>query len=696
MTVALGIDTGGTYTDAVLVDQASGAVVAGAKALTTYRDLAIGIGEAVTAVFDGQAVSPTDVSLVGLSTTLATNAIVEGRGSPVCLLLIGYDPALIHQYGFERDLVTQDVVYLRGGHDGVGDEVAPLDEAAAREAILARRDRVEAFAVSGYFGVRNPAHELRVRALVEELSAGADGLPLPVTCGHELTTRLNAVRRATTVALNARLISLLRELIATVRSTLDGLTIAAPLMVVKGDGSLVRAEWAMRRPIETILSGPAASVVGAYHLAGRGDASAGAGQGVWVVDVGGTTTDIAALRDGRPRLNPEGARVGRWRTMVEAVDAHTVGLGGDSLVRLDGGGRLAIGPRRVVPLCMLASQHPEVLDELRLQAGTRHREGLAAQFVLMQRRPPRGLSEGDRALLQHLGAGPQSLTGLVERLRYGSLALRRIESLETRRLVLRAGFTPTDALHVLGRFERWDAEASRLGAALLAAQAGLAPEALCERVSSGVSDRVTSALVGKVLGDEAALPDGSNEPSSRARAEGLAAVWERETSADPLLARALGSVPASDLDCRLTLRRPLVAVGAPVEAYLPRVSRQLSTELIVPPHAEVANAVGAVAGSVVLKLPVIIRPLDGNERVRLHLPGGVRDFDAVEEGVMYAHQVVPEQLQVLARQAGAEHVEMRASRVDRSAKVGAGWGEELYLETRLIFTAVGRPGPVRS
>ncbi len=327
MTIVLGIDTGGTYTDAVLVDHDSGQVLAGAKALTTRDDLSIGIGEAVGKVLaqNGGAVSPADVDLVALSTTLATNAIVEGQGSPVCLLLIGYDPELIQKYGFERDLVTQDVVYLRGGHDGVGDEVAPLDEAAAREAILARRDHVEAFAISGYFGVRNPSHELRVRALVEELTRQPDGSTLSVTCGHELTTRLNAVRRATTVALNAKLIPLLRELIATVHQTLDELGVVAPLMVVKGDGSLVRAEWAMQRPIETILSGPAASVVGAWHLAGRRD--------VWVVDVGGTTTDIAALVDGRPRVNPEGAQVGRWRTMVEAVDVHTVGLGGDSQVQ---------------------------------------------------------------------------------------------------------------------------------------------------------------------------------------------------------------------------------------------------------------------------------------------------------------------------------------------------------------------------
>jgi len=671
MTVALGIDTGGTYTDAVLVDQASGAVMAGAKSLTTYHDLSIGIREAVAAVFDGKATSTADVSLVGLSTTLATNAIVDERGSPVCLMLIGYNPALIRQYGFERDLVTQDVIYLRGGHDVEGNEVEPLDEAAAREGILARCDQVEAFAVSGYFGVRNPAHELRVRALVEELTTSANGESLPVTCGHELTTRLNSVRRATTAALNARLIPLLQELVATVRGTLDALDIVAPLMVVKGDGSLVRAEWAIRRPIETILSGPAASVVGAWHLAGRRD--------VWVVDVGGTTTDIAVLHDGRSRLNPEGAQVGRWRTMVEAVDVHTVGLGGDSLVCLDAESQLTIGPQRVVPLCTLASNYPGVMDELRRQAGTRQRRmsrDLAGQFVLAQRRTAHGLSDEDQTLLQHLGATPQPLAALVDRLRYGPLALRRIKSLEARRLILRAGFTPTDALHVLGRFERWDAEASRIAAELMTAQSTLSPEVFCERVISGVSDRVTTELVSKVLGDEATLPD-----------------WKREPSAAALLVRALGNVPASDLDCRLTLRHPVVAVGAPVEAYLPRVARQLGTELVIPHHAEVANAVGAVAGGVVLQRRVLIRPVGANQHVRLHLPDGVRDVSTVEEGVIYAQEVIPVQLLALARQAGADQIEVQMTRVDREVPVKVGWGHQVYLGTDLVFTAVGRPSP---
>jgi N-methylhydantoinase A/oxoprolinase/acetone carboxylase beta subunit len=683
MTIALGIDTGGTFTDAVLVDQGTGDVLVGCKSLTTRRDLSLGIGRAVAGVleasFSGERpVAATDIGLVGLSTTLATNAIVEGQGSAVCLLLIGYDQALMEKFGFGRDLATDDVVYLQGGHDGAGNPVAPLDEAAARAAILARRGRVEAFAVSVYFSVRNPEHELRVRALIEELTGPASGqerLPLPVTCGHELTTRLDAVRRATTVALNARLIPLLRDLIATVRRTLDGLDVVAPLMIVKGDGSLVRSDWAMQRPVETILSGPAASVVGAWHLSGRRD--------VWVVDVGGTTTDIAALRGGRPRLNPSGAQVGGWRTMVEAADVHTVGLGGDSHVRLDGNplpgsGGLTVGPGRVLPLCMLASEYPEMVHVLRRQIDDKGREGLKGQFVLFQRHATSELSQREARLLDDLASGPRSLRSLVDDARYGPLIVREVESLAGRQLVLLSRFTPTDALHALGRFARWDAEASRLGAALLARRFHLSLEAFCERVVSEVSNRVTLELVSKVLGDEASLP-----------------TWEREPSAAALLARAVGSVPISDLGCSLMLQQPVVAVGAPVAAYLPRTAEQLRTELVIPPHAEVANAVGAVAGGVVQRMRALIRPMEAGLAYRVHLADGFHDVASVEKGVALARDVIPDRLAERARQAGAEQVEVHMERVDRIAPVDIEWGQDVFVETELVFTAVGRPSLAR-
>lgn len=692
MNIALGIDTGGTYTDAVLVNHDSGQVLAATKTLTTHHDLALGIEAAIRGIFEPDArlephaplVTPTDVGLVGLSTTLATNAIVEGQGGPVCLILIGYDRELIHKQAFEEELVTPNVVYLEGGHTIDGEEQAPLDEAGARAAVLAHKDHVAAFAVSGYFSVRNPAHELRVKALIEGLTADAHGLPLPVTCGHELTTKLNAIRRATTAALNARLIPTLRDLILTVRAALDQVGIGAPLMIVKGDGSLVRSAWAIRRPIETILSGPAASVVGAGHIAG--------GEDVWVVDVGGTTTDIAALRDGRPRLNPQGAQVGRWRTMIEAADVHTVGLGGDSHVQAGTNGSnghlpvlrpaISVGPQRVLPLCRLAAEAPEIVDMLREQKHVKKRPllPLIGQFLVPRRSASVELAESDRALVARLASGPVALVTLAQDAAYQAFLMDRVTRLIGQQAVMRAGFTPTDALHVLGRFRAWDAEAARLGAELLAAQLGLSVEAFCTHIVETVSHRVSTELVTKVLGDEVAPTD-----------------WATEPVAAGLLARALNMVPDTDLACRFTLRQPVVAVGAPVTAYMPRAAQDLNTELIVPAHAGVANAIGAVAGSVVQRAHVLIRPFDFGAFYRVHLPGDlgvveqVVDVDTLEEGVAYAERVVPPHLRARAQEAGAQQVEMHVVRTDHTAPVHEKIDDEIFLETTLTFTAVGRP-----
>jgi N-methylhydantoinase A/oxoprolinase/acetone carboxylase beta subunit len=138
-----------------------------------------------------------------------------------------------------------------------------------------------------------------------------------------------------------------------------------------------------------------------------------------------------------------------------------------------------------------------------------------------------------------------------------------------------------------------------------------------------------------------------------------------------------------------------VAIGAPVGAYVPRTAERLHTELIIPPHAEVANAVGAVAGGVVQRLRVLISSLDGGEVFRLHLPDGVHDFDDLERAVDRAQQVMFPLAETRARQAGADQVEVQMARTDRQARLAAGWGQEVYLGTELIFTAVGRPSPAR-
>jgi N-methylhydantoinase A/oxoprolinase/acetone carboxylase beta subunit len=401
-----------------------------------------------------------------------------------------------------------------------------------------------------------------------------------------------------------------------------------------------------------------------------------------VVDVGGTTTDIGALRGGWPILNEEGATVGGWRTMVEAVDVHTAGLGGDSHVRLDGEGRLLIGPRRAVPLCLLASEHPAVADELLRQAALdrrpigdgqgRRRDPGAAEFVTLGRPGNGRLAEDYHEMLAELAGGPQALLRLHELGRAGPLLRQRFEALEAWGLVRRAAFTPTDALHVLGRFTRWDVEAARSAATVLAGQAGLTVEAFCEQVVAGMAQRVATELVSKVCEDAGVRPD-----------------WEGQPVAGFLLRQALAGRRDAELQCAFSLSRPVVAIGAPVAAYLPQVAARLHTELIIPPHAEVANAVGAVAGGIIQHRQALISPLSDEHHVRLHLPDGIHDFEGLEAAVNYARSVMLPWVEGLATQAGAAQVVTQMTRYDRIAP--SGQGGDIYLGTDLTFSATGRP-----
>jgi N-methylhydantoinase A/oxoprolinase/acetone carboxylase beta subunit len=268
------------------------------------------------------------------------------------------------------------------------------------------------------------------------------------------------------------------------------------------------------------------------------------------------------------------------------------------------------------------------------------------------------------------------LASLVREFRYGAFVLRRVEDLIAGRLALQAGFTPTDALHALGRLDLWDVEAAQLGAQILAKQGRRTTQDLCQAVIEGVSNQAATALVSKVLSDEAHPPQ-----------------WQQEPTAALLLERALDGGHDGHLAYTLTLRQPVVAIGAPVEAYMPRVAERLNTQLIIPLHAEVANAVGAVAGGVVQRQRVLITPLDDCEILRLHLPQGVHDFHDLEEAVTHAQEQMYPWMEMLARQAGAAQIEVQMTRQDRDVSVKVGWGDQIYLGTELSFTAVGRPSP---
>ena len=613
--IRVGLDTGGTYTDAIALDSER-RMLASAKAHTTHWDLAIGISDAIRsllAAFPGE-VQREHIALFAVSTTLATNAVVEGRFSPICTLLVGFDERMVGRSGLRRG-GGGSVICVRGGHDATGEEAEPLDEKAVQAAVAEFGGMVEAFAVAAMFSVRNPAHERRVRELIRA------GCGKPVTCSFELSAQLDAPRRALTAALNARLIPQVRHLMDSVQQVLARERIAAPLMVVRGDGTLVRAEVALEYPVETVLSGPAASVVGASFLGGLRD--------FVVSDMGGTTTDVAVVADGRPVVREEGAVIGGWRTMVRAIDVHTCGLGGDSEVYFDRERRLRVGPRRVVPLSLFALQFPAIRDELSRLGTAARLPPFAGRFAV--RNPGTGLAAPldriEKRILEDLDASPRSVDA-VARTTPGVEALWRLVD---RGLATVAGFTPSDALHVLGRQHGWCVDSARLGAALLALEErnargqreGDTAEGICQRTYELVVRQTVRIVAETALARDPGLDVTGSGPF-------------RQLMDDV----AAGRPFSQQLEVSVRLSTPLIAIGAPAAAYYGEVARRLGAVLHVPQHAEVCNAIGAAAGVVseTCELTVNQPALDV---FRVHGPEGTQDFKdasaAIAEAKRLAH-----------------------------------------------------------
>jgi N-methylhydantoinase A/oxoprolinase/acetone carboxylase beta subunit len=660
----IGLDTGGTYTDAVALDGGRH-VIASAKALTTHWDLSLGLGAALRAVLQELPEGERQrISLVSVSTTLATNAVVENRFSPICAILVGFNDRMAAETGIEKQLGGA-VVRLRGGHDPTGVEEQPLDETGVEAAVRDFGPGVEAFAVAAQFSVRNPEHELRVRERIRALSGK------PVTCSHELSAQLNAPKRALTAALNARLVPHIRHLLDAVRQTLEREALDVPLMVVKGDGTLMRASVAIDYPIETVLSGPAASVVGAAFLTGLHDFA--------VADMGGTTTDVAIILEGRPVVRADGAVIGGWRTMVQAIDVHTSGLGGDSEVHFDREARLAVGPRRVMPLSLLADQFPQVLADLTALAGAQRLPPFAGQFGYRNpgRRPGPDLDRLELRVWDALGMTPRRLDQVAGTAQ-GAEALRRLVD---RGLATLAGFTPTDALHVLERQSGWSREAARLGAAILATEERNAtarqgkdsPEALAERVYELVIRQGA-----RVVLESALAQDPGVEPHN-GRWGPLGILIERAVEGRPL---------SRLIDAQPRLAHPLVAIGAPAAAFYPEIARRLGARLVIPRHAAVCNAVGAVVGVVSETVDILVNQTAWKV-FRVHDPGGIRDFGSAEEAIAVARDLACELARVAARRAGATDPHVETSVTERRASSSS--GDSYLAEAVIRARATGRP-----
>lgn len=665
MAILLGIDTGGTYTDAVLLDDskdATQAVVASAKALTTRHDLSIGIGEAIANVCEAQPVLAKEIALVSLSTTLATNAVVEAQGGRVGLVLIGLGEKALERADLKAALGDDPYVAVVGGHNAHGGALHDVDLQTVERWLDEIGAGVSGYAVAGEFAVRNPEHERAVRDLILKKTGKA------ATCSHELSSKLDGPRRALTSVLNARLIGLIHDLIASTETLMAARGIEVPMMVVRGDGALIAAEVAKTCPVETILSGPAASLVGAAYLTN-------AQSGV-VSDIGGTTTDVAILRDGVPRLDPAGATVGGWRTMVEAVAMWTVGLGGDSEVTLKRDGLaagLALGPRRAVPVSLLARDHTKlVLDTLKRQARkdrVDERDGMFALQVRDAGIHVDGLRDVEKKLIDALSEGPVPLDKLISvRMQLGAL-----EKLVSRGLVMISTMTPSDAAHVLGIYENWNVEAARLAAKIFAGRRDARGHAIAEdgeALSGLVIDTLTHRSAETLL-DAAFAEDGFGDM--------------RPSELPVVHAGLKGHAGVVRLD--VGLASPVIGLGASAETYYPAVADALRTKGIIPPHAEVANAVGAVVGQVRVSAEALISQPEAG-RYRLHLPETTETFADLAIAYARGEEILEAHVRQGASDAGAGDINVAFSKVEKKIQAD---GQDIFVEAILVAEATGRP-----
>jgi N-methylhydantoinase A/oxoprolinase/acetone carboxylase beta subunit len=334
--VRLGVDVGGTNTDAVALD-GSGHLLARAKTPTT-TDVTGGIVRAIDMVL-AAGVPSAAISAAMLGTTQCINAILErqhlGRvgvvrlGAPATLAI----PPLVDWPEDLRSLVARASYIVAGGFEFDGREISPLDEARLRTVGQELIGQVDALALSSVFSPINPEHERRAAAILRE----AVGEHIPISLSHEIGA-LGLLERENATVLNAALMRVIQLAVEAFRSAVARHGIAADLFLTQNDGTLMALDYALHYPILTVASGPTNSIRGAAYLSGLRDAV--------VVDVGGTTTDIGTLQHGFPRPAAVAIALGGVRTNFRMPDLLSLGLGGGSIVGVESN-RVSVGPRSV-------------------------------------------------------------------------------------------------------------------------------------------------------------------------------------------------------------------------------------------------------------------------------------------------------------------------------------------------------------
>lgn len=690
MALCLGIDTGGTYTDVVLMNDETHLILKSAKSLTTYPDPIHGIRDAIDKM-------PSDllekVSIVSVSTTLSTNTVLENRGDAAALILIGDSKIL----NFEKQKEVQNYIIVSGGHDHDGNESEPLDIRAIEDFVLSVQNKVSAFAVSSYFSVRNPEHEFITKELIQKMTTTDGQEPHPVVCGHELAQSLGAYERGITAYLNAMLLPTTRRFVNAVVSEIKRRGLNAEIKILKCNGAVSGIEEAMKKPVESIFSGPAASLLGASFLSGNDTCV--------MVDVGGTSTDISLIDNGFPDISDNGAIVGGWKTKVRAIHMKTSALGGDSQIWIHLPSisdstvkdKIQFGPLRVIPICRAAFLYPSIFESLLdrwFSDRFRFNEFVQpVRFYIRSGTPATDLTADEQKIYDRIKEDiPVSIVDLMWGLSYVPSDI--LKSLVSKKLVTMIGFTPTDVLHVLGEYNEFDTKASVVAAGIISSFLNIDPIDLCRYLKQTFAFKMAQELVHFLA--EKGLSDNTENIAASSRSEIFNAKSNFEAPTDPNLFSTL--VFKESVKAVLSFKKPLlkykfnipvVLIGGPVKAYVKELQEFLDAEILTPNYFEVGNAVGALVGKIAKRVDISVHLVRSESRYVLkstgyivYFPGGRCSFANREEALEYARNLGKQLIMdyMTSESVSTESVEFNMFEEDISTSKGA-----LPIITKFIF-----------
>lgn len=552
MGLTLGIDTGGTYTDAVLINEHK-KIIARAKSFTTHDNLTKGISRCIDMM---DITEPRDICEVHISTTLAVNSILERRFEKIGLLQI--DEEIEVKPPANYTMTIRNPFRAEAAARYV-DKLSDMTE--IRKAFSGNVDYI----VVTSPGRRNSQHY--ERHVADLIRRDAD---INVFCASEYSSADDYTERTVAAILTIYLMPVVDQWIHSVEDMMQEKGISAVLKIMNAMGELISCEQAREKPLTTLFSGLAASVKGGLALTDLKD--------FLLVDIGGTSSDITRIIGRQFREVKEYTKVDEFLIREKTMDVQTFGIGGDSHIKLSQLGNVTAGPQKAVPICVMCSRYPYLREELEQCRRPDNYEMLTVQdvdcFIGVRGYRHGDLTDLEKDIVEFLVDNPHNVFIISEHFKRDPDALH-LDRLVKKGAVRLISITPTDVLHAEKKYTEWDAESSNTAIRHMAKQMKVSKTACIAAIKEAISGKLIRSCMQSIANFEKEQFD-----------------FEESAGAAFMLDRFYGD-SSSMLEMTFRINKPIVALGAPAGTWLKQVADKLDTEVIIPEYGEVANAFGA-------------------------------------------------------------------------------------------------------